>query len=68
MLRGMDSRRIQLQLPIPYRREPREDERVRGYLERGFRIVQYQRLTDQEVVVTLEPPAREAAPGASRPS
>lgn len=68
MLRAVDSRRIQLQLPIPYRREPRDDERVRRYLERGFRIAHYQRLTDQEVVVTLEPPATEAGPGASRPS
>jgi len=47
----VSSDRVQLQLPIPYHREPRDDERVRRYLDRGFRIVQYQRLTDQEVVL-----------------
>jgi len=45
------SDRIQLQLPVPYHLEPRDDARVRSYLERGYTIVQYQRLTDQEVVV-----------------
>jgi hypothetical protein len=64
----MNPQRIQLQLPIPYHREPRDDERVRSFLDRGFRIAQYQRLTDQEVVVTLEPPPTEAVPGSSRPS
>lgn len=64
----MSSNRIQLQLPIPYRLEPRDDERVRRYLERGFRIVQYQRLTDQEVVVTLEPPVTGPGPDARPPS
>ena len=46
--------RIQLQIALPYNREPREDERLRGYFARGFRIVHFQRLSDGEVVVTLE--------------
>jgi hypothetical protein len=48
------SRRVQLQLRVPYGREPRDDERVRRQLELGWRIAQYQRLTDQEVLVTFE--------------
>ena len=47
-------RRIQLQLALPYNREPRHDERLRGYMDRGYRIVHFQRLSDAEVVVTLE--------------
>lgn len=54
--------RIQLQLPIPYKREPRDDEQVRGYLDRGYRILAWQRLSDQEAVVTLEAPAPVPAP------
>ena len=52
--------RIQVQLPVPYSREPRNDERLRSYLDRGYRILQYQRLSDSEVVVTLEAPANPA--------
>jgi hypothetical protein len=51
------TRRIQIQLPVPYKREPRDDEQLRGFLDRGFQIVQYQRLSDAEVMVTLVPPA-----------
>jgi predicted GNAT superfamily acetyltransferase len=51
---------IQVQLPVPYRREPRNDERLRSYLDRGYRIVHYQRLSDAEVVVTLEAPSPSA--------
>ncbi len=57
------SDRIQLQLVLPYKFEPRRDPRIRGYLERGYRIVVLQRLSDREAVVTLEPPRRpEPAP------
>ena len=52
----MPAARIQVQLPVPYRVEPRDDERLRAYLDRGYRIVHYQRLSDAEVVVTLESP------------
>jgi len=47
-------RRLQLQLPLPSGREPRDDERVRRQLDQGWRIAQLQRLTDQEVLVTFE--------------
>ena len=53
----MDGSRIQLQLPIPYKRQARDDERLRRYLDLGFRILSYQRLSDQEVVVTLAAPS-----------
>ncbi len=50
-------KRMQLQLPLPYGLEPRDDERVRRQLDLGWRIAQLQRLTDQEVLVTFEAPA-----------
>ena len=45
--------RVQLHLVLPYKREARDDHRVRAYLERGFRIVQLQRISDREAVLTL---------------
>jgi hypothetical protein len=55
--------RIQLQLVLPYKFQPREDPQVRAYLERGFRIDQLQRISDQEVLVTLlRPPATPPQP------
>jgi hypothetical protein len=50
------TKRLQLQLPLPSGRELRDDERVRRHLSRGWRIVQLQRLSDQEVLVTLTAP------------
>jgi hypothetical protein len=47
-------RRIQVQFQFPYSREARDDERVRGYLDQGWRIAQLQRLSDQEAVITFE--------------
>jgi hypothetical protein len=47
---------IQLQLKHPYKIEIREHPTVQALLERGFRIVQFQRVTDHEVLVTLEAP------------
>ena len=46
--------RIQIQMPLPYGREPRNDERIRGQLDLGWHIAQLQRLSDQEVLVTFE--------------
>jgi hypothetical protein len=46
--------RLQLQLPLPCGREPRDDERVRRQLDLGWRISQLQRLSDHEVLVTFE--------------
>jgi hypothetical protein len=48
------TKRIQVQLRLPYSREARDDERVRGYLNQGWRIAQLQRLSDQEAVITFE--------------
>ena len=48
---------IQLQLTLAFKHEPEEHPRIRAMLDRGYRISQFQRLTDQEVLVTLRPPA-----------
>jgi len=48
------TRRIQMQLPLPYGREAKDDERIRQQLAQGWRIAQLQRLTDKEVLVTFE--------------
>jgi len=47
-------KRLQVQLQLPYGREPRNDERIRRQLDLGWRIAQLQRLSDQEVLVTFE--------------
>jgi len=44
---------IQLHLVLPYKFEPREHHRVKRYLEQGYRIAQFQRITDREAVITL---------------
>ncbi len=44
---------MQLHLVLPYKHEARGHPQVRSYLERGWRIVDLQRLTDREVLVTL---------------
>ena len=46
--------RLQVQLPLPYGREPRNDELIRRQLDLGWRIVHLQRLSDQEVLITFE--------------
>lgn len=48
------TRRVQLQFPLPYGRDARDDERVRQQLALGWRIAQLQRLTDKEVLITFE--------------
>ena len=55
------TKRLQLQLPLPSGREPRDDERVRRQLDLGWRIVQLQRLSDQEVLVTFDAPSSDQA-------
>ena len=45
--------KIQVQLVLPYKDEPRSHRTVRAYLDRGYRIVDLQRVTDREVVVTF---------------
>jgi len=46
--------RIQLHLALPYNHEPRRHPRVRGLIDRGYRIVQLQRISDHEVLITLD--------------
>lgn len=46
--------RIQFYLTLPYKHDPIADPLVRAYLDRGYRIVQFQRLTDRDAVVTIE--------------
>jgi hypothetical protein len=53
--------RIQLHLVLAYKHEAREHPRIRERLERGYRIVQLQRVSDREVLVTLERAAAVAA-------
>ena len=51
--------KVQLHLVLPYKFEPTDEPQVRGLLDRGYRIVQLQRMTDREVIVTLaHPPAQ----------
>jgi hypothetical protein len=55
------TKRIQLQLPLPSGRDPKDDERVRRQLDLGWRIEQLQRLSDQEVLVTFGAPPSDQA-------
>ena len=45
--------RLQLHLELPYKQQPRDHPRVRAYLDQDYRIVDLQRLTDREAIVTL---------------
>jgi hypothetical protein len=38
---------------LPYKFQPTDEPRVKSLLDRGYRIVQLQRVTDREVIVTL---------------
>ncbi len=52
------SERVQLYLKLPYHQQPRNHPRISALLAQGFTIADYQRVTDQEVSVTLvRPPA-----------
>jgi hypothetical protein len=53
--------RIQVQFQIPYNRQAQDDERVRSYLARGWRIAQLQRLSDHEALITFESEAAAAS-------
>jgi hypothetical protein len=46
--------RIQVQFQLPYNRQAQDDEHVRSYLARGWRIAQLQRLSDHEALITFE--------------
>lgn len=49
-------KRVQLHVQLPYKKEPKEHVRVARLLEQGWAIVQLQRLTDRDAVITLAPP------------
>ena len=44
---------VQLHVVLPYKFQPTDEPRVKDLLDRGYRIVQLQRVTDREVIVTL---------------
>jgi hypothetical protein len=46
--------RIQLHLTLPYKLEPGKHPRVARLLAEGYRVLQLQRLTDRDAIVTLE--------------
>ena len=48
-----ESRRLQVHVPLPYRKEPGHDPRVARYLSAGWRVEEFQRLTDRDALVTL---------------
>jgi hypothetical protein len=45
-----------MHLTLSFKKEPREHPRLRALLEQGFRIEQFQRITDKEAVATLVRP------------
>lgn len=45
--------KIQLHLVLPYKFEPLDEPRIKKLLDDGYRIVQLQRVSDREAVVTL---------------
>lgn len=49
--------RVQFQLRIPYKFQPTRHHEVRERLESGWKVEDLQRLSDQEVVITLIRPA-----------
>ncbi len=57
--------RLQLQIALPFRDDPRVHPVVRRYLDAGYTIVQFQRATDKEAMVTLAPAPRADEPAAA---
>jgi hypothetical protein len=60
-----DGTPVQLHLQLAYKFDPIHDPRVRDLLARGYRIAQFQRVTDREAVVTLVPEAPGPEAGAA---
>lgn len=58
------SKRLQLHIVLPYKFEPREHPRIRRLLDEGYRIVELQRLTDRDALVTLVEAPKAASPEA----
>jgi len=53
--------RVQFQLVLPYKQEPRSNPTIRRHLDEGYRIERLQRTSDREVVVVLTRAADERA-------
>lgn len=51
------SERVQLQVGMTFKQQPAEHPRIKAYLDRGYRVVHVQRVTDDEALVTLTPPS-----------
>jgi hypothetical protein len=49
-------RREQLLIDLQYKAAPADHPRVRRYLEKGYRVVELQRVSDGEAIVTVEAP------------
>ena len=50
-----DRKPIQLHLALAYKFDPIRHQHVRQLLAQGYRIEQFQRITDREALVTLVP-------------
>lgn len=48
------AQRLQIQVQLPFKKQPRDDHRIASYLARGYRIVDLLRISDGEVLVTFE--------------
>jgi len=44
---------IQLHVQLAYKFDPNRDPRVRDLLSRGYKVAQFQRVTDRDAIVTL---------------
>ena len=53
MDRPAQNDKIQLHLVLPYKFQPTDEPQVKNLLDRGYRILDLQRVTDREVIVTL---------------
>ena len=53
MNRPATHERVQLHLVLPYKFQPTDEPQVKDLLDKGYRIEQFQRVTDREVIVTL---------------
>jgi hypothetical protein len=66
--RDESARPIQLYLQLPYKFDPIRHARVRELLAQGYRIDQFQRITDRDAIVTLVPDSLSPGAGSGTPS
>lgn len=55
-------RRVQLHVPLPYKKDPSHDPRVARLLTEGWSVEEIQRLSDKDALITLAPPEPAPAP------